>query len=261
MGNIIFLNKEKAIKNHIKNTLTYNTTLYSYIKSIWFDNWYDLLSEKRREKFNKENIWGSKFGDIKLNKSYRYFGEKLVNHTKWVDEFLEQIKNLEGKNTKSFTLIEIGCAYGELLNYISKKIVLKEFIGIDLSSIAINENKKKYKQIKFFNDTSENYLNYTSNKNLIFVFKGTLEYFTQNEISTFLKKAKNNSNKVYIILNEPSNINNKITFQSKMRGNIAYSHNYKFLLENENFNLDNYKEHPIDLKINFYNNIILLASV
>jgi hypothetical protein len=94
---------------------------------------------------------------------------------------------------------------------------------------------------------------------LIFVFKGTLEYFTQNEISTFLKKAKNNSNKVFIILYEPSNINNKITFQSKMRGNIAYSHNYKHLLENENFKLLQYIEKPISLTIENYNDIKLLA--
>ena len=92
------------------------------------------------------------------------------------------------------------------------------------------------------------------------MFHGTLEYFSEDDINKMLKILKEKSANFIFALKEPSNIDLDKTKHSKPRGNIAYSHNYPYLIKNAGLKIEVLKVEPINQKIANYNNITLVAT-
>ncbi len=61
--------------------------------------------------------------------------------------FLHLIKKyLKEKKIDNFNFIDLGCGSGRLVNYLEKNFE-RTFVGIDINSRLINENKKKFNKV------------------------------------------------------------------------------------------------------------------
>lgn len=61
------------------------------------------------------------------------------------------ITNLIGNSLKDSTIVDVGCGYGEYLNYLKSELkVCKSYIGIDCEGFMINICHKRYPSKQFF---------------------------------------------------------------------------------------------------------------
>lgn len=160
-------------------------------------------------------------------------------------------------------MIEVGTGNGLGLKYLKDCLSdEKNYFGIDISEETIKETKERFKDDNKLNfecrDVFE-VLNTINVDDTIFIFFGTLEYFTENDILKLFNEIKNKSSRFMIALHEPCNIDLKNIKYSQPRGNIAYSHNYPYLLERAGINIDYLDIRSIDNRTTNYNNIQLIA--
>lgn len=160
-------------------------------------------------------------------------------------------------------VIEVGTGHGLGLKYLKDNLSYeKTYLGIDISEDTITETKERFKEdTKLVFEYKDIYelLNSTDINDTIFVFFGTLEYFTENDILKLFNEIKNKSSNFMIALHEPCNIDLKNIKHSQPRGNIAYSHNYPYLFEKVKIKIDYLDIRSIDNKTPHYNNIQLIA--
>ncbi|PLY07272.1 MAG: class I SAM-dependent methyltransferase [Arcobacter sp.] len=62
----------------------------------------------------------------------------------------EVLTNFIKKNVDNSTIIDVGCGFGDYLNYLNEnQIKIKSYLGIDCEGFMINLCQKKYSQYKF----------------------------------------------------------------------------------------------------------------
>lgn len=114
------------------------------------------------------------------------------------------------------------------------------FIGVDLNKTTIERNREVYKEITNIEFVHGDVFvrNFFSEYKPQLVFtSGTAEYFTENELKTFIAQAKKEG-VAFIIFREP--ITTAIfdylhETRSKPRGGMAFNHNYTFYLSQFGF--------------------------
>jgi hypothetical protein len=90
---------------------------------------------------------------------------------------------------------------------------------------------------------------------------GTFEYFTQEELQELLLLIQNKPLiPCAIALCEPINIDLNNSMDSMPRGNIAYSHNYPYLLNKLKYQIFHQEIIPIDPNVPFYNCLNMIAT-
>ncbi|MGV6831725.1 MAG: class I SAM-dependent methyltransferase [bacterium] len=207
----------------------------------------------RRAIINKMQREGDFESLAQLHKSYwSNKGDNFVKHTetnlenthlpnyKYVFDLLEeQIKKSSGKFSK---LIEIGTGNGSVLDFLSSKFnSIEKLIGIDLSENQIKSNNKKYKgnkRLTFIADDAIDWFNKQPKEDLIILtFRGVLEYFTEKQLNSFLKKLNDLGNVIFLAI-EPigENHNYDNNPNSKVYGvEGSFSHNYQKLFNDAGF--------------------------
>lgn len=250
------------------NKLSYNYDkdgLLVRIKKAVVREHYYLLDDESKMEFNKRYVWGS-----------TGYGNKWHND-KMLDSCIEIMKErrmpllckitdiLMNRGGQNYAiLLETGCGNGTMLKF-CKDIFKNKFkyIGIDISQETINCTEDRFKDdndLLFLCKDLFEYINDNEINNTIFLFCGTLEYFTQNDIEKFLQLLKNKANNVAIALFEPVEIDFDNVFESKPRGGFAYSHNYAYLLNKNGFKVEHLKHYPININIPFYDDIECIAT-
>jgi len=98
-----------------------------------------------RKIINSENYWDNRFAkDWEINE-----GSQQTSF--FCDIFLSNIPQfLKKEFEKGGTFIDVGCAFGECCDMVKKRYSQLEVFGCDISSVAIEKAKNKFKNIKFF---------------------------------------------------------------------------------------------------------------
>jgi 2-polyprenyl-3-methyl-5-hydroxy-6-metoxy-1,4-benzoquinol methylase len=97
------------------------------------------------EQINNETYWENRFkGNSKLSigsKQTAFFGDiALKNFPEW---FINDIKDNDS------SICDVGCAEGEITGLFSKYFTNSQITGIDFSSNAIDNARKKFPHIEF----------------------------------------------------------------------------------------------------------------
>ena len=136
---------------------------------------------------------------ITKHQDYIYLNEDYYNNPKETFKFIfSLIKSSYKKKIES--ILDFGCARGEWLHFIKKKIHVKHLVGVDYSQNLINEGKKNLNQlnIKFYKGSAQTIK--IKKKFDVIVASGLVSYF--DNIDKFLNNALNhlNSDGILIIL-------------------------------------------------------------
>ena len=90
---------------------------------------------------------------VKKKEANKYFlRNKKYYETNFIDE--KVISLIKDNHLKANNILEIGCANGSKLNQYAKLCESKRIYGVDLSNKAIENGKKKYKNLKLLNISS-----------------------------------------------------------------------------------------------------------
>lgn len=102
-------------------------------------------------------------GDNYYRRNFKFYNSKKnLNNSNSRILQLFKINKLRPKN-----ILEIGCVNGNNLNEYKKYFGIKNCLGIDLSSMAINDGQKKFKKIKLLRMSSLEINNLNDNFDLI----------------------------------------------------------------------------------------------
>jgi hypothetical protein len=162
------------------------------------------------------------------------------------------------------TICEVGTDKGHFLLIVREavsKMAPCRYIGFDLSEQCINEARTRVTSddIQFRQGDAKDWIDRAPPRT-IYVFIGTLEYFTQRELESLLTSIAA-GRPAAIALSEPINLDRRAEFASKPRGNLAFSHNYEHLLNKHGFKVVESSIMPIDAAVPHYEEVMLLAEV
>ncbi len=225
---------------------------------------YYSLSEMEQRSMNRAQFWGSTAGK-EWHKRKKILYTDTENYITYVNKrkiFIQQLVDLTGTRPDFSCLCEVGTGNGMFLKILSESLGnIDTFVGIDLNEEQISENIAEYKSsLKFVHAEISDYLRNPGFENLILVSNGTFEYFTENELRELFEQLKTEFKEVAIALREPVNINLEKEFSSQPRGNLAYSHNYPFLLENTGYTIFQLHIEPVNPDIDNYNSLAMIAT-
>ncbi len=218
-------------------------------------------TDSQIRKLNREKFWGGKAGKNRHDFTKVRYNES--NHfLKFRSPLVKQISEL-CYLSKFKTICEIGTGNGMVLDYLSNQLsMVNDFIGIDLNKEQILENLQNYNnpKLKFVKSEIAEYVNKSCGNSTIFVACGVFEYFTQNELEELFQLISKKVKPAAIAISEPINLDLKNDFLSKPRGNIAYSHNYPYLMKKYNYHIFQKEVLRINPDIPFYDNVIMVGT-
>ena len=221
-------------------------------------------SDEQKRKMNREYFWGAESG-----RKWHDFKKKIYSDKNKKEEYirhrkplLSQILELCSNNSEFNTVCEVGTGNGMFLDYLSKNVQgVDNFIGVDLNKEQISENQRTYNnKLQFVHSEIMDYLHQMKSDNVIIVAIGTFEYFTEEELRELFDLLKSKFKYVAIAIHEPINLDLNSELSSKPRGNIAYSHNYPYLVEHSGYTIFKKDVQPINPNIPFYNTVIMVST-
>ena len=168
------------------------------------------------------------------------FDNMFLNIKKDIDLIFDQIE-IEG-NTKN--IVEIGCGNGNILEYLSKsRKGLYRYIGLDINEFQIKVNQEAYKddsRFEFFACDANHWIQENPLPNTVyFTFGGVLEYFTEEEVKSLLKKISELPATGFVIYEplakefDPKGNNRSLNFGSE----LSFSHAYYYLAKEVGLNI------------------------
>ncbi|MCF8296737.1 MAG: class I SAM-dependent methyltransferase [Saprospiraceae bacterium] len=125
--------------------------------------------------------------------SYQHYLNVLRN---WKIKFLYKVIP---NGTNINTILEVGCATGDLLANFPCKVAFSNRTGLDISEKNIKEAKNRYPEINFFSQPFEEFVKHKKEKFDLIILSDILEH-VPNDVE-MLKIAGENSK--YVILNLP----------------------------------------------------------
>jgi SAM-dependent methyltransferase len=201
-----------------------SNSLRTRLIRVYLNRRYYRASEADKHAMNRAYFWGGPAA----TRWHAQAGsgtdqEKFVRFREQIGKFVQAIAPA--------TIVEIGCGNGtQIAKMMDQFRVPQRFVGLDLSADQITLCRQNWNnpKLEFYAADGVSWLQQNSVQRALIVTAGTLEYFTNMELKTFLRLA--NSLRCAIALLEPvgplPDIRN---FESVPRGNLAYSHNYDVL--------------------------------
>lgn len=203
---------------------------------------YHTLSELHR------NYWTNKGADFFLKTEKSFKNDFLPNCAFIFDELEKELLN---SPFQFHTLVEIGTGNGRVLNYLSSKFPkIEKFVGIDLSRKQIEINRKTYKsqsKLEFVAGNAIDWVKQHGHSHTIFVTsKGVLEYFTENDLQSFLVELNNLGETIFVGIEPNDRLHDFVSNpNSILYGHErSFSHNYPELFKNADFNLWHLSQKP-----------------
>lgn len=154
-----------------------------------------------------------------FNRIAREIAGTLIPHNKNYI-YQDSIDYIKTELNKKNTVLDLGCASGEITKQISHFV--KKIVGIDHNSILIHEAKKnnQNKNIEYIVSDVFDYLKKQKNNFDILILSHILEHL--NSPSDFLKKIKNKFKKIYIEI--PDNDSDQINHtRNQLKIDIFYN--------------------------------------
>jgi hypothetical protein len=191
-------------------------TLIDRARRAYINRRYYSADDATKERMNRSLFWGGAAA-LKWHAGTERDTEKLAVFRMLVSDL--------ALNTKSETLIEIGCGSGFQLAKLADEVkTAARFVGIDLNADQIATCRNKYPRLEFYSGDGCAWIAANCPRHAIIVCIGTLEYFSQGQVAELMQLAR--ERRCAIAMLEPVNGEPE---ESTPRGNLAYSHNYKRL--------------------------------
>jgi len=213
---------------------------------------------------NRKRFWGAshskQWHDHHESQALMHYDERMkfkIPLVSWIAKHAQR--------KKISTVCEVGTGMGHFLFILREhlvKVMTCRFIGFDLNDECIQEAKRRnsFEDTKFYCGDAKIYISEKAQRNTLYIFVGTLEYFTQNELENVLKTIAQQRPSI-IAISDSINLDRRVDFDSKPRGNIAFSHNYEYLLKKHGYTILEKKIVPINPEIKFYEGVMLLAEM
>jgi predicted TPR repeat methyltransferase len=136
--------------------------------------------------------------------AFRSDEAKRLDYTLTADWKARNLVRLIPSDIKVKNLLEVGCAFGVLLNMVGEKIHAENFSGIDISRENIKVAQELFPAYSFFNGTLDEFIKNidpirSGNKYDIILLSDIVEHIP-NDLE-FLKKVRDISS--YVLLNLP----------------------------------------------------------
>lgn len=188
-----------------------------------------------------QNYWSNQGAEF-FEATNESFENKFLPDCSFIFDLLKQ--ELTKHPVEFNTLVEIGTGNGRVLEYLSLEFPkIKHFVGIDLSSVQVEINKKRFQnnnKLQFIASDGFEWVKQQGQANTIFVTsRGVLEYFTENRLQAFLKEIHGLGKTIFIAI-EPNDIShnfNKNPNSQPYGSERSFSHNYPKLFKDSGFNL------------------------
>ena len=200
-----------------------NQSLRDRLISVYLNRRYYLSGESDKLAMNREKFWGGTAG-VRWHAGVGARND-LIEFRRYVREFAAALSPA--------TVVEIGCGNGTQLVKLADEIDGPErFIGVDLSpnQIEVCRKANKNPKVHFYAADGVSWIkqNMAIGGGLLITI-GTLEYFTNAELKTFLTLARD-GNWAIALLEPIGPLDDYQNFESVPRGNLAYSHNYEAII-------------------------------
>lgn len=228
-------------------------------------------NDSAKAKVNREKYWGSTAG----KKWHETIKEAHVHGGKLSQEYqdflassllVKQLVEFTTHNCpdKGWVVVEIGTGNGFLLEYLCSHLKgITRFIGIDLNSEQITENKI------FFKDSGTEYIhgeitewisaNQDSIRNVIFVTYGVLQCFAEKELRELFMLMGKGFDISVLAFDEPVSFDLQNNPETTYRGLMAYLFNYPVILAECGFRIiSQHIEHDLE-KFPYYDRMSLVA--
>ena len=141
----------------------------------------------------------------------------------------EVLINFIKDDLKNSSLIDAGCGYGHLLDYLKKSNTMpKDYLGIDCEEFMINIAKDNHKNFKFeIIDIVDDNLPLSD----YYFCSGAMNILPQRDVLVFIEKCFHSSQKAFIfnfITNSIFDVSKKdiITLCKKLSNNVQIKENY-----------------------------------
>ncbi|WP_159019918.1 methyltransferase domain-containing protein [Algibacter sp. L3A6] len=188
-----------------------------------------------------QNFWKNQ-GSTFFSSTDDSFNSHFLPNCSYMFDLLKQ--ELSKEPTTYTKLVEIGTGNGNVLNYLSSEFPeIESFIGLDLSSDQVKNNKEKFAnndKLEFIaSDGLEWVKNYGEHNTIFLTSGGVLEYFTEDQLEVLLKEVFG-LGKVYFIAMEPNGLDHdfELNPNSQLYGHErSFSHNYSKLFKNAGFRI------------------------
>lgn len=212
---------------------------------------------------NRKHFWGAshakRWHECNESLAAENFEERMKYKIPLIDWTTKHVEN-----HKITTICEVGTGMGHFLLILRKNVIEKKsckFVGFDLNDDCIQEAKRRccFPDTEFYCGDAKKYIAEKADKNTLFIFCGTLEYFTQTELENTLDLIAEKKPSM-IAISEPIELDRKNESVSKQRANISFSHNYEYLFEKHGYSILEKKIEQINPKISFYEVVMLLAE-
>jgi len=145
-------------------------------------------------------------------------------------------------------LIEVGCGEGLVLAELTKRMPrVKSFIGLDINAQIIERNRETYADLpntRFMHaDLAEIAPLCTARNTLFFVYGGVLEYFTESELSEFLRAfAQKDCAIAFAEPIDPGHDLATVLHSYPFGEESSFSHNHRHLLERAGWQITSQEE-------------------
>lgn len=205
-------------------SITINLKVKYAVMHYLTTKYYYQLSEKKRESFLINRIWGNLPG----SKWHQALETVYSQQKKFIHARMPLIRMIKWLKPQAFNgIIEVGSGNGWFLNELSKKIDRKiSFVGIDVNQHTVARAKNKFKQNKkltFVTSDLNTYSKTHSLKGKLIVFCFVLEYFSTAELKKLYKLLKNHSASYCALIER---VANKKFLREAPIGGFSYSHDY-----------------------------------
>ncbi|CAH8284475.1 methyltransferase family protein [Mariniflexile fucanivorans] len=172
-----------------------------------------------------------------------------------IDMLQEKLKN---ESINYHTLVEIGTGNGQVLEYLSSRLIeIDNFVGIDLSIAQIERNKidfEKNSKLEFLAIDGFDWLKKNGTSGMIIVTsRGVLEYFTESKLQELFDFLNELGHVIFIAI-EPTAIGHDFSKQPHSYPfgfESSFSHNYIRLFENSGFTIWHHSKIAYSAEFNF----------
>jgi hypothetical protein len=227
------------------------------------DRYYN-QDEETISRENRAKFWGASHSrawhEHHESEAARNYAARMRFHTpliEWIKAYV--------RTNKVQIICDVGTGMGHFLFILREevsKVSMCKFMGLDLNQECIDgaNQKNHYQNVFFLRGDAEEFISKYGVPNTLFVFCGTMEYFTQKELERILELIKG-IKPAAIAIGEPINLDLASEFDSRPRGNIAYSHNYVHLFDKHGYRVVEKRIEPIDPGVPFYEEVMMLVEV
>jgi hypothetical protein len=205
---------------------------------------YDRPEDEIRD-VNRRSIWGGTAGGRWHEERRRRYQDRQ----RFQDEYLrsrrrmlDQIAWLLDHFPFFKTLCEVGTGNGLMIDYLAGCLTqIERFQGIDLGAEQIARNRAIYgeSRVQYLHAEPSEFVLQHGRPGTLFVACGTFECFTQAELEEFLELTHKTLDSVAFAICDAVDVDYdaEVEFDSRPRGNLFYSHNYRHLLEKHGYEI------------------------